>query len=157
MKEQLNMFGPPEDVSSYPDGASRDDAPVPCERENLWPSDLAELLGADLLERLYGDLPRRTRLTIPEVCRRLRSGHTHVYDLIDAGSLDATDDRHPQAVRPNYGVYRYSLVRFLWNREFVQTTTRCNLPAADMKTIFNAIDVLKAQDATNRRRYVCVS
>lgn len=152
MKQQLTMFGPPEDVSSYPaDARYRDDAPVPCERENLWPADLAELLGPELLERLYGDVPRRTRLTVPEVCRRMRCGHTHVYDLIEVGSLDATDDRYPQATRPNYGIYRYSLVRLLWTREFVQNQTRCNLPAADMQTIYDALDALKTQGSKTRR------
>jgi hypothetical protein len=141
---QLNMFGPPESVDSYPEDARyRDDAPVPCERENLGPRDLVQRLGAELLEQLYGDVPRRTRLTVQEVCRRLRCGHTHVYDLIDVGSLDALDDRHPTATRPNYGIYRYSLVRFLFSREFIQNCTRCNLPAEDMQRIGNAVEVLR--------------
>jgi len=143
-KVQFDMFGPPEDLDSYPEDARyRDDAPVPSERENLWPSDLVGELGPELMERLYGDIPRRTRLTISEVCRRLRSAHSHVYNLIDVGSLDATDDRHPHAARPNYGIYRYSLVALLFGREFVQAQTRCNLPADDMKCIDRAVTLLR--------------
>jgi hypothetical protein len=138
---QLNMFGPPEPLEHVPNKQA-DDAPVPCEREHLWPSDLVELLGAPLLERLYGDLPRRTRLTVREVCRRLRCGNTHVYDLIEVGSLDALDDRHPHAMRPNYTIYRYSLVCFLFNREF-GSGTRCNLPDEDLSRGLAAVETLK--------------
>lgn len=132
-KWQLNMFGPPEDVTAIaPDARYRDDAPVPCERELLWPAPHIEILGRDLLERLYGDIPRRTRLTVQEVCRRLRCGHTHVYDLIQAGSLDALDSRHPQATQNAWMIYRYSFARFLFNREFVDNSTRCGLPPGDL-------------------------
>lgn len=130
---QLNMFGPPEPVSSLgPDARYQDDAPVPSERELLWPMPHVEALGPDLLERLYGDLPRRTRLTIPEVCRRLRIGHSLAYELVAVGSLDALDNRHPEATQQSLRVYRYSLVRFLFNREFVESQTRAGMPAADL-------------------------
>jgi hypothetical protein len=146
---QYNMFGPPEDVSSVPQGATRDDAPVPCERELLWPAPHAAVLGPDLLERLYGDLPRRTRLTVGEVCRRLRRGHSHIYDLVEAGSLDGCDDRHPSAVQQALTIYRYSLVRFLFNREFVTANTRCGLPSEDLDKCMRLAEALK----TERRRY----
>lgn len=147
--QQYNMFGPPEDVSSYADGArGRDDAPVPCERELLWPTPHAEILGTDLLERLYGDIPRRTRLTIIEVCRRLRCGHTHVYELRDCGSLDSTNDALPTAQKENLTIYRYSLVRFLFSREFIQDTTR-NLAPADMQRIERLIVALRQQAQQN--------
>jgi hypothetical protein len=125
----LNLFGEPEPLDSYSEPERMlDDAPVPCERERLWPVPHTEALGQDLLERLYGDLPRRTRLTVKEVCRRLRAQHSHVYDLIADGSLDALDSRSPDATRANYAIYRYSVVRFLFNREFVEAQTR----AADL-------------------------
>ena len=142
---QLNMFGPPEEVSATPGGAERDDAPVPCERELLWPAPHVAVLGADLLERLYGDLPRRTRLTVPEVCRRLRRGHSHVYDLVDCGSLDGTDDRHPTATQRALTIYRYSLVRFLFWREFVQDTTRGGLPREDLDKCMRLVETLKRE------------
>jgi len=130
---QLNMFGPPEDVSALPEFARYlDDAPVACERELLWPAPHIEILGKDLLERLYGDLPRRTRLNVREVCRRLRCGHTHVHELIAAGSLDALDYRHPQATQNAWSIYRYSVCRLLFSREFVDNNTRCGMPREDL-------------------------
>ena len=131
---QLNMFGPPEPVEHL-DRADRirDDAPVACERELLWPAPHVEALGVDLLERLYGDIPRRTRLTVPEVCRRLRIQHTHAYELVQVGSLDSLDNRHPSATQQSLRIYRYSVVRWLFNREFVEASTRAGLPAEDLE------------------------
>lgn len=152
MKEQLCFFGPPEKVDDLdPDARERDDRPVPAERELLWPAPHATALGPELLERLYGDLPRRTRLTVLEVCRRLRRGHSHIYDLIDAGSLDACNDRHPEADKPSYSIYRYSLVRWLFHREFVAEQTRCGLPAQDLQRCLNLADNLRAEARGNRR------
>ena len=143
---QLDMFGPPEDVAAMPEAYRyRDDAPVPCERELLWPMPHIEILGKDLLERLYGDLPRRSRLTMIEVCRRMRWGHTHVYDLIIAGSLDALDGRHPQATQNAWAIYRYSLCRFLFNREFVENSTRCGMPRADLDKCLMLAEKLRTE------------
>lgn len=143
---QTNMFGPAERIDNIaPEGRMRDDAPVPAERELLWPAPHVEILGPDLLERLYGDLPRRTRLTVPEVCRRLRCGHSHVYELKDAGSLDFTDYRHPQATQQALLIYRYSLVRFLFSREFCEGDNRVNLPRADLDRIERLVSLLKAE------------
>jgi hypothetical protein len=141
---QLNMFGPSEPVTSIPEKQRyRDDVPVACERELLWPAPHVQGLGQDLLERLYGDLPRRTRLTVQEVCRRLRCGHTHVYDLIECGGLDALDNRHPAATQNCYSIYRYSLVRFLFNREFVENCTRAGLEQEDMAKCMRLADELR--------------
>lgn len=143
---QLNMFGPPEAIDALdPQARLRDDAPVPCERELLWPHPHADILGPELLERLYGDIPRRTRLTVWEVCRRIRCGHSHVYNLIECGSLDATDTRHPDAIRPSYAIYRASLVRFLFSREFLQDATRAGLSAADMQRIDQLVTNLQKE------------
>lgn len=143
---QLNMFGPPEPLESYPaELRYRDDAPVPTERQLLWPAPHAADLGPDLLERLYGDLPRRTRLHVMEVCRLLRCGHSHVYNLVDSGSLDALDARHPAATQNCLTIYRYSIVRFLFNREFVENCTRANMPAEDLARCLRLADKLRAQ------------
>ena len=127
---QEDMFGPPEDLSSYSEArlGRQDDAPVPCERENLWPSDLVGVLGVPLLERLYGDVPRRTRLYCRELCRRLRCDSQHIANLRQAGSLDATDISTPGAMVPEWRYYRYSVVRWLFGRDFGDAPTRCNLP-----------------------------
>jgi len=134
---QLNMFGPPEAVSSYPENRRGrcDDAPVPCERENLWPADLVRILGADLLERLYGDIPRRTRLYTLEVCRRLRCDSNTVYRHLEQGSLDGTDISTPDATKAEWRTYRYSLVSLLFNREFRDQRTRADLAADDLSRI----------------------
>ena len=117
---QEDMFGAPAVLLGAGEAKPRkaDDRPSPSERELLWPSDLAAHLGPELLERLYGDLPRRTRLRVDEVCRRLRCSDEHVRHLIEAGSLDAVDISVPSASLPCWRVYRYSLVRWLFRREF---------------------------------------
>jgi hypothetical protein len=146
---QLNMWGDPEPLESLsPTARIRDDAPVPSERQLLWPADLVEHLGADLLERLYGFLMRRTRLRMDEVCRELRVDSEHVRRLIHAGSLDATDIRHPQATEHAYRVYRYSIVRWLFIRDFVEADSpRCNLPEEDLERIDRAVAAIR-----NKRR-----
>jgi len=141
---QLNMFGPPERIEHLePAARIRDDAPVACERELLWPAPHVEVLGVDVLERLYGDIVRRTRLTVPEVCRRLRIQHTHAYELIQAGSLDCTDNRHPTATQQSVRIYRYSVVRWLFNREFVEASTRCQMPAEDLEKCLRLAETLR--------------
>lgn len=147
---QLNMFGPPEDPSSYSESARlHDDAPVPCERELLWPGDLAGLLGLELLERLYGDVPRRTRLHVREICRRLRCDSQHVYNLREAGSLDAVDISTPGAGRHEWRFYRYSLVRWLFRREFRNELGRADLSDEDMRRITRAVATLGREGARN--------
>ena len=150
MNWQLNMFGPPEEANAQDRRAMlRDDKPVPGERQLLWPVDLVEILGNDLLERLYGDVLRRTRLRIDEVCRILRVDSEHVRRLILAGSLDATDIRHPNSVELQYRIYRYSVIRFLFNREFVTAEApRCNLPEEDLERCLDAAETMRK----NRRR-----
>jgi hypothetical protein len=143
---QLNMFGPAEAIRPDAPGAARDDAPVPCERELLWPAEHAAILGPNLLDRLYGDIPRRTRLSVPEICRRLRCGHSHVYELVSARSLDATDYRHPDAGQRALAIYRYSLVRFLFWREFVCEEMRTNLPFEDLDKCVELANALRARE-----------
>ena len=134
---QTRMFGlEPEAftaVATRPRKA--DDRPAPSERENVWPHDLAGEVGEELLERLYGDVPKRTRLRVDEVCRRLRCSDEHVRQLIDTGSLDAVDISLPTASVPCWRVYRYSLVRWLFRREFgaAAESPRSDMPAGEME------------------------
>lgn len=146
--QQLNMFGPPEDVDNYGPRRGRcDDQPVPWERENLWPADLARDLGQDLLEKLYGDIPRKTRLHVREVCRRLVCDSNHVYNLIDVGALDAADIGAGSS-KAEWRVYRYSVVRFLFNREFRDGRTRADVTPAEFERIEAAI----AAKTQNRKK-----
>jgi hypothetical protein len=144
---QFDIFGPPEDVESTEsrNGRLRDDAPAPWERENLWPAELVDLLGVEALEHLYGDVTRRTRITKAEVCRRGRIQHTQFYDLVNQGSLDAGDWRSPDSSQPYLRIYRYSLILFMFNREFVFAQTRCNLPAALLNKCLKAAETLRAR------------
>lgn len=124
---QYNLFGPPEPVESYaslPKKGRMDDAPVPSERELLWPSDLVEVLGVAVLEKLYGDIPRRTRLKTKEVCRRLRWDSNTPVRRIREGSLDGTNTGPDDGEISSWKIYRYSIVSWLFNREFVLDRTR---------------------------------
>lgn len=118
---QMDMFGPPVRRDALENGRRTrraDDRPSPGERELLWPSDLVRHLGVDLLDRLYGDLPLRTRLRVDEVCRRIRCSDQHIRNLVNALSLDAIDISVPDAGVPCWRIYRYSLVRWFFKREF---------------------------------------
>lgn len=153
-KEQLLLFGGSEKIENIAEERRYcDDSPVPCERELLWPTPHAEILGVPLLERLYGDIPRRTRLTVKEICRRLRCGHSLVYTLIEAGSLDALDCRHPSASENYYTIYRYSLVRFLFSREFVEGCSRAGLPPDDMSACMRLGDELRQERAALKKSF----
>jgi hypothetical protein len=55
--EQLNMFGPPEQVDTTSIRGRCDWEPVPWERENLWPSKLVAAVGADTCQRQGCDSP----------------------------------------------------------------------------------------------------
>lgn len=118
LPEQLTMaLGAPEAAECLPTGGRLDWVPMPWERENLWPKLLAEMIGVEALEALWGDVPRLTRLRVEQVCRRLACDSNTIYRLIEAGELDATDigvGRH----KATWRVYRYSLVWFLFRREF---------------------------------------
>jgi hypothetical protein len=151
---QLNMFGEPEPLDNLSaQDRLRDDAPVPAERELLWPADMVELLGVERLERLYGDVPRRTRLRVKEVCRRARISTEHLRRLIEEGSIDATNVQHPDAYEPAYRPYRYSVVRWLFNRDFIATPSPCcNLPAEDLQAIDRAVEILKNRNPKRRNK-----
>lgn len=151
---QHMLFGPPEPADSYPAGRRGDDLPVPCERELLWPSRLVSGLHPDpaqavaLLERLYGDLPRRTRLRVGEVCRRLRVDSDAVYRLIkEKGELSAADVSAGDGENAHYAVYRTSLVLFLFKREFwlPAVPTRTDLDRADMDRIERFVTELRRE------------
>lgn len=140
---QYTIWGDPEPVESYAHKkrGRHDDRPVPCERENLWPSDLVKFLGVPLLEKLYGDIPRRSRLLVREVCRRLRCDSNLVYNRIKEGSLDGVNIGADDAAMAEWRVYRYSLVSWLFNREYRDDSTRAadHLTGEEQDRIFNAI------------------
>lgn len=118
---QMNMFGIPERIDAEKMRGRCDWAPEPWERENLWPKRLADAVGPDVCEILWGDVPRMTRLQVEQVCRRLTCDSNTVYRLIQAGELDAVNVGAGE-VNPSYRVYRYSLVWFLFRREFLDGT-----------------------------------
>lgn len=149
---QLNMFGAPEPADSYPARGRGDDLPVACEREVLWPSRLVAGLcqapadSVALLERLYGDIPRRTRLRVDEVCRRLRVDSNVVYRLIEGGDLSALDASAGEQ-KAHYMIYRTSLVLFLFKREFwaPAVPTRTDLDTDDLARIEKLVAVLRSE------------
>ena len=116
--EQLNMFGAAEPVDQAKMRGRCDWAPAPWERENLWPKRLADAVGADVCEILWGDVPRMTRLQVEQVCRRLAVDSNTVYRLIEQGEFDAVNVG-AGSVNPTYRIYRYSVIWFLFRREFM--------------------------------------
>jgi hypothetical protein len=148
--EQALLFGGTEPATSYGSNVRGrgDDIPVACERELLWPACLMDALAADgmsvesataLMERLYGDVPRRTRLKIGEVCRRLRCDrntvHRHIYDTHELAAVDVGTGNE----MPTWRVYRASLVLFLVRREFGPEYTRTDAQADDALRMSRAI------------------
>lgn len=148
--EQALLFGGTEPTTSYGSNVRGrgDDIPVACERELLWPACLMEALAADglsaeaataLMERLYGDVPRRTRLKIGEVCRRLRCDrntvHRHIYDTHELAAVDVGTGNE----MPTWRVYRASLVLFLVRREFGAEYTRTDAQTDDAFRMSRAI------------------
>jgi excisionase family DNA binding protein len=116
--EQMNMFGAAERIDAEKLRGRCDWKPEPWERENLWPKRLCETVGAEVCEILWGDVPRMTRLMVEQVCRRLACDSNTVYRLIQVGELDAVNVGAGE-VNPTWRVYRYSLVWFLFRREFL--------------------------------------
>jgi hypothetical protein len=148
--EQALLFGGTEPTASYGSNVRGrgDDIPVACERELLWPACLMDALAADglsveaataLMERLYGDVPRRTRLKIGEVCRRLRCDrntvHRHIYDTHELAAVDVGTGNE----MPTWRVYRASLVLFLVRREFGPEYTRTDAQTDDALRMSRAI------------------
>lgn len=116
--EQLTFFGVPEAVDTREMRGRCDWKPVPWERENLWPARLERAIGRDACETLWGDVPRITRLRVDQVCRRLACDSTTVYRLIEQGELDAVNIG-AGCEKPTWRIYRYSLIWFLFRREFL--------------------------------------
>jgi hypothetical protein len=92
-----------------------------------------------LMERLYGDVPRRTRLKIGEVCRRLRCDrntvHRHIYGTHELAAVDVGTGNE----MPTWRVYRASLVLFLVRREFGPEYTRTDAQTDDALRMSRAI------------------
>jgi len=85
------------------------------EREVMWPPCVLELSFEDRM-KLFGDVPRRTRLKVQEVCRRLHCDSNTVYRHIETGDLVAANIAPAVSVRPAYRIYRWSLIELLWRR-----------------------------------------
>lgn len=116
--EQMNMFGAAERVDTEKVRGRCDWAPEPWERENLWPKRLADAVGTETCDVLWGDVPRMTRLQVEQVCRRLACDSNTVYRLIDQGEFDAVNVG-AGTMNPLYRIYRYSVIWFLFRREFL--------------------------------------
>jgi len=156
---QQTLFGDPEPVASYGREVRGrgDDIPAPCEREMLWPAALVEALIADgltseqaaeLLERLYGDVPRRTRLRIEEVCRRMRvdrnTVHRHISDTRELSAIDVGAGE----VLPAWRVYRASFILFLARREFGPEVSRTDAREPDAERMSRAVARVRKQQRT---------
>jgi len=151
---QLNLFGAPEPLTSYGRElrGRGDDLPVPSERELLWPACLLDELTHDgataedaaaLLERLYGDVPRRTRLKIDECTRRLRCDRmTILRHIHETGELSAVDIGSGDTL-PAWRIYRASFVLFLARREFGQETSRTDAKHEDAERLGRALARLR--------------
>ena len=116
--EQLTLFGEPEAVDKEALPGRCDWAPAPWERENLWPARLEAAAGREACDALWGDVPRMTRLRVDQVCRRLACDSTTVYRLIEQGEFDAVNIGAGHE-KPTWRIYRYSLIWFLFRREFL--------------------------------------
>ena len=62
---------------------------------------------------------QRVETLLEQVCRRLACDSNTVYRLIDAGELDAVNIG-AGSQNATWRIYRYSLIWFLFRREFVQ-------------------------------------
>ena len=149
-EEQPDLFGTPEPATSY--AASERgrgyDLPVVSERELLWPACLVKALREDgvaadesaaILERLYGDIPRRTRLRMDEICRRLRCDSNTVYRHRESGDLPAVDISAGGGQVAEWRLYRAGLVLFLAAREFGPVPTRTDASRDDADRISRAV------------------
>jgi excisionase family DNA binding protein len=94
-----------------------------CDREVLWPPELVKKVGVDTLQSLYGDIPGRTRLHIDEVARRLRCSDRHVRNLLQSGDLGGSNVG-VKGARAQWRIYRESLIRWLFEREFEKDISR---------------------------------
>ncbi|GEM_PF-1529462 len=61
-------------------------------------------------------LPNRERMRPDEVAQVLSCGKSHVYELIEDGSLDATNIARASSSRPTYRVFTASVRRFIESR-----------------------------------------
>lgn len=108
--------------------------------ELLWPEELVSALarqeGMDwaridaLLSRVYGDIPRRTRLRVDEVCARLACDAKLIYRHRDSGELACV--RVGSGPNGQWRVYRAGLIAFLVRREFGAAPSRTDVSEEDM-------------------------
>ena len=91
----------------------QDATAVANEREVMWPPEVMHL---DLKMRmmLFGDIPKQTRLTVKQVCRRLKCDSNTVLRRIAGGELIAINIGTTN--KPCYRVYRWSLVLYVYHQ-----------------------------------------
>lgn len=91
----------------------RDNELVAGELEVLWPPCIRHLSEEDKVLH-FGDIPRNTRLTVQQVCRRLNCDSNTVYRYIDTGVLRAINIAPPTSTQPTYRIYRWSLIEHIY-------------------------------------------
>jgi len=109
---QLELFAMPAGQATHRHGRG-DAMRVANEKEVLWPPEVMHL---DETQRvlLFGDIPRETRLSVRQVCRRLGCDSNTVTRRIQSGELVAANIGTEK--RPCYRVYRWSLVRHIYKQ-----------------------------------------
>jgi hypothetical protein len=90
-------------------------APRPGQTEVLWPPCVAEMADHER-QRLAGNIPPYTWLTVTECCRRLRCDSNVIYRHIQQGTLHAVNISSG-AANPVYRVSRAGLVEWLYYQQ----------------------------------------
>ncbi len=115
----------------------------------IWPDPHLSVLGQSLLEKLYSHIPARVMITVAEAVELMRCSRHHIHHLIEDAALDAVDTRRPGAAYASYLIYRYSVVSWLFEREFVSGATRAGLAPSDLDRCVALADRLRAAAPRN--------
>ena len=111
--EQPELFAMP--APAAPKRRGRGDAMrASNEKEVLWHPDVMHL-SEEQRTLLFGDIPRETRLTVAQVCRRLGCDSNTVYRLLQEGALVGMP-LVSGSKRETYRVYRWSLVKYIYDQ-----------------------------------------
>ncbi len=109
---QPELFAMPVAKAAKPKGR-QDALAVANEREVMWPPEVMHL-SVKMRTMLFGDIPKATRLTVKQVCRRLKCDSNTVLRRIAVGDFIAANIGTIN--RPCYRVYRWSLVLYLYHQ-----------------------------------------
>ena len=110
---QLELFAMPQPSAGCHAKGRQDFQPVANEREIMWPPEVMHLSIEERL-LLFGDIPKETRLSVKQVCRRLKCDSNTVHRHIHSGNLVAANIGTKAA--PCYRVYRWSLIKHLYQQ-----------------------------------------